>query len=341
MTIKDLSRETGYSVGTISRVLNKHPSVSEKARREITEAIARSGFERNENAKKLKQQKNEGILVLVKGRKNELFAAIIERLQQFFDRTSYTMMLDYFDEQEDEARRAVHLCAVKKPQGILFLGGNCKNFRISFPQVHIPAVLLTDNAAELRFPNLSSVFTDDVAAADCAVSYLIAQGHRRIGVIGGDPAVSDTSRMRLEGCLRAMRRSGIKGPVARESALYSYEGGYNTTQRILAADAGITALFSMADVMAIGAVRALKDAGYRVPEDISVCGFDGLPLSDFFLPQLTTVRQSADELADHGARLLLESIEHPGTVRHEVIPFSLAKRESVRSLPTDITQQKA
>ena len=107
MTIKDLARETGYSVGTISRVLNNHPSVSEKARREITEAIARSGFERNENAKNLKQQKNEGVLVLVKGRKNELFAAIIERLQQFFDRTSYTMMLDYFDEQEDEARRAV------------------------------------------------------------------------------------------------------------------------------------------------------------------------------------------------------------------------------------------
>ena len=108
MTIKDLSRETGYSVGTISRVLNNHPSVSEKARREITAAIERFGFERNENAKNLKQLKNEGILVLVKGRKNELFAAIIERLQQFFDRTSYTMMLDYFDEQEDEVRRAAH-----------------------------------------------------------------------------------------------------------------------------------------------------------------------------------------------------------------------------------------
>ena len=119
---------------------------------------------------------------------------------------------------------------------------------------------------------------------------------------------------------------------AREAALYSYEGGYNTTQRILASGARITALFAMADVMAIGAIRALKDAGYRVPEDISVCGFDGLPLSDYFLPQLTTVRQAADEIADHGARLLLDSIEHPGTVRHEVVPFSLAKRESVAKI---------
>ena len=332
MTIKDLSRETGYSVGTISRVLNNHPNVSEKARQEITAAIERFGFERNENAKNLKQQKNEGVLVLVKGRKNELFAAIIERLQQFFDRTSYTMMLDYFDEQEDEVRRAVHLCTIKKPQGLLFLGGNCSNFRASFAQIHVPAVLLTDNAAELQFSNLSSVFTDDVAAADCAVSYLIAQGHREIAVIGGDPGVSDTSRMRLEGCLRAMQRSDIPGPAAREAALYSYEGGYNTTQRILASGVRITALFAMADVMAIGAIRALKDAGYRVPEDISVCGFDGLPLSDYFLPQLTTVRQAADEIADHGARLLLDSIEHPGTVRHEIVPFSLAKRESVAKI---------
>ena len=332
MTIKDLSRETGYSVGTISRVLNNHPSVSEKARREITAAIERFGFERNENAKNLKQLKNEGILVLVKGRKNELFAAIIERLQQFFDRTSYTMMLDYFDEQEDEVRRAAHLCTIKKPQGLLFLGGNCSNFRAAFAQIHVPAVLLTDNAAELQFSNLSSVFTDDVAAADCAVSYLIAQGHRSIAVIGGDPDVSDTSRMRLAGCLRAMQRSGIRGPVARESALYSYEGGYLTTQRILAAGAPITALFAMADVMAIGAIRALRDAGYRVPEDISVCGFDGLPLSDYFLPQLTTVRQSADDIADRGARILLDSIEHPGAPHHEVIPFSFAKRESVAKI---------
>lgn len=332
MTIKDLSRETGYSVGTISRVLNNHPSVSEKARREITAAIERFGFERNENAKNLKQLKNEGILVLVKGRKNELFAAIIERLQQFFDRTSYTMMLDYFDEQEDEVRRAAHLCAIKKPQGLLFLGGNCSNFRDAFAQILVPAVLLTDNAAELQFPNLSSVFTDDVAAADCAVSYLIAQGHRSIAVIGGDPGISDTSRMRLEGCLRAMHRSGIRGPAARESALYSYEGGYLTTQRILAARVPITALFAMADVMAIGAIRALRDAGYRVPEDISVCGFDGLPLSDYFLPQLTTVRQSVDDIADRGARILLESIERPGAVRHEVIPFSFAKRESVAKI---------
>lgn len=332
MTIKDLARETGYSVGTISRVLNNHPNVSEKARREITRAIAEFGFERNENAKNLKQLKNEGILVLVKGRKNELFASIIEQLQQHFDKTDYTLMLDYFDEQEDEVHRAVHLCSVKKPQGVLFLGGNSSNFLGGFSSIRVPAVLLTDNAADLPFSNLSSVFTDDVAAADCAVSYLIEQGHRQIAVIGGDPRISDTSRMRLEGCVRAMLRHGIPAPAARESDLYSYEGGYRTTRRILESGAEITALFAMADVMAVGAIRALRDAGLRVPEDVSVCGFDGLPLGDYLLPQLTTVRQSVEELADRAARLLRDAIERRAPSRHEVVPFTFAKRESVAKI---------
>ena len=119
------------------------------------------------------------------------------------------------------------------------------------------------------------------------------------------------------------------------------DGEYQPALQALLQSRQITAIVCYNDLLAVDCYHFFAQIGVRVPEDVSVCGFDGLPLSDFFLPQLTTVRQSADELADHGARLLLESIEHPGTVRHEVIPFSLAKRESVRPLPPDITQQKA
>ncbi len=332
MTIKDLSRETGYSVGTISRVLNSHPNVSAKARQEIQAAIERFGFERNVNAKNLKQRKNEGILVLVKGRKNELFALIIERLQQIFAATRHTLMADYFDETENEVHRAIHLCSEKKPEGLLFLGGNCSNFRADFDKIHIPAVLLTDNAAELPFENLSSVFTDDAAAADCAVSYLISQGHRSIGVIGGDPQESDTSRMRLEGCRKALMRGGIPEETAYETTLYSYEGGYEAMSRMLAHGARPTAVFAMSDVMAIGAIRALRDHGLRVPEDLSVCGFDGLYIGGYFLPQLTTIRQSVDLLAALSAEILLGNIEKQMPARHETVPFSLAQRESVLPL---------
>lgn len=333
MTIKDLSRETGYSVGTISRVLNNHPSVSDRARREITAAIERFGFERNENAKNLKQRKHEGILVLVKGRKNELFASIIERLQQIFAATRYTLMVDYFDETENEVRRAAHLCTEKKPEGLLFLGGNCENFRTDFSGIGVPAVLLTDNASALPFSNLSSVFTDDTAAADCAISYLLTQGHRSIGVIGGDPEVSDTSRMRFDGCKNALARVEQSIVSGYETALYSYADGFAAMERLLARGRRFTAVFAMSDVMAIGAMRSLRDHGLRVPEDVSVCGFDGLLISSYILPKLTTIRQSVDLIADRGAQILLDNIERHAPARHESIPFSLRVGESVAQLP--------
>lgn len=329
MTIKDLARLTGYSVGTISRVLNNQPSVSEKARREIQAAIAKTGFERNENARILKQTHNEGIIVLVKGRNNELFAQILEQLQERFSKTSYTMVADYFDESENEVRHAIRACGEKKPQGLLFLGGDHANFVKDFEKISIPCVLTTDSAAGLPFQNLSSVTTDDITAADCAVSYLIAQGHRSIGVIGGDPNISDTSRLRLAGCLQAMARGGIDGPAAREEGRYSYEDGYACMQRMLCGGSRPTAVFAMSDVQAIGAVRALKEAGLRVPEDVSVCGFDGLNISRYMLPRLTTICQSAQALAEQSARLLMEQIEHRRAPRHETVPFRLALGESV------------
>lgn len=329
MTIKDLARETGYSVGTISRVLNNHPSVSEKARREIQQAIDRSGFARNENARILKQRHREGILVLVKGRKNELFALILEQLQEIFSQTTYTLIIDYFDEGENEVRKAIRLCAEKKPQGLIFLGGDRANFVADFGHITIPCVLATGNAAGLPFPNLSSVTTDDVAAADSAVSYLIAQGHREIGVIGGDPNVSDTSHQRYAGCLRAMERSGVAGPVAREQGLYSYEDGYLCMQRMLRAGKRPTAVFAMSDVQAIGAIRALCEAGLHVPQDVSVCGFDGLNISRYILPRLTTICQSTEDLAARSAALLMEQIESHRAARCETVPYRLLCCESV------------
>ena len=173
------------------------------------------------------------------------------------------------------------------------------------------------------------MFTDDTAAADDAVSYLIAQGHRRIGIIGGDPEGSDTSRMRLQGSRNAMHRAGIASEVAYGSNLYSYDGGYQAMQELLLQKADITAVFAMADVMAIGAIRALRDVGLRVPEDISVLGFDGLQIGSYFLPKLTTVHQSVELLADRAAKFLVENIEKGVRSRHENVPFTMDLRESV------------
>ena len=126
MTIKDLAKKTGYSVATVSRVLNNLPNVSSKAREEILRVVKQSGFQINTNAQQLKQHATS-ILVVVKGTANEMFSEMLETIQNLVAQTQYPLYVDYMDEDNNEVLRAIQLCREKKPRGILFLGGNSSN----------------------------------------------------------------------------------------------------------------------------------------------------------------------------------------------------------------------
>lgn len=333
MTIKDLAAQTGYSVGTVSRVLNNQPHVSELAREIILKAAQESGFQLNANAKQLKQQQSNSILVLCKGNSNELFEALLSAIRFRLADTEYTMIVDAVDESEHEVLRALQLCREKKPQGILFLGGNLDHFREAFDKIQIPCVLVTTSAQELSFPNLSSVTSDDALGASMAVRSLLDLGHENIVVIGGHREESDITRLRYEGCLRAFREQGVAFRESQyETARYAFEDGYRAAQALLQRNSSFTALFAMSDAMALGAIRALCDAGKRIPEDVSVVGFDGLSIGSFTVPRLSTVAQSVQQLAQQGLELLLSGIEEGTEAAHRVVPVDLQLRESVRKL---------
>ena len=333
MTIKDLAEQTGYSVATISRVLNNHPSVSSKAREQITRAVEQSGFQINVNAKQLKQHA-KSILVIVKGTSHEMFAEMVETIQTQIDKTHYPLHVDYMDEDSNEVLRAIQLSREKKPLGILFLGGNTRNFLKDFDKIDVPCVLVSNNASSLPFSNLSSVTTDDHQAARCAMDSLIAMGHRKFVIVGGDREISDISRLRYEGCLQALRNNGIEfdEELDYQGVRFSYQDGFDATQQLIASGRKFTALFAVADVMAIGAIRALHNNGLRVPQDVSVIGFDGLLLGSFMVPQLSTVVQSVRQMAQRSVEILMDRIENGGTACHETVTYSLLQRESTRRL---------
>ena len=154
MTIKDLAALSGYSLGTVSRVLNNQPHVSEKTREQIMAIVKEQGFELNMNARNLKQTHSNNILVIVRGTHNELFAALVERLQTVATGGEYQLVVDYIGELDNEVRRAVKRVREVKPQGILFLGGSSEDFIESFAEIHIPAVLVTNSAAEFQFKKI-------------------------------------------------------------------------------------------------------------------------------------------------------------------------------------------
>ena len=334
MTIKDLANQTGYSVGTISRVLNNQPNVSEKARKAVLEAANACGFQLNTNAQQLKQQRSNNILVLVKGSSNQLFGSLVEAIQRRVAGSPYHLVVDYMDEDHNEVLRAVQLCREKKPKGMVFLGGNRQNFLADFQRIDVPCVLITSDASALPFDNLCSVCCDEELAVKQTMERLIRMGHRSIGVIGGYLDRSDTSRRRFEGCHAAFSENGIAFDPQQDyaSARFSYAEGYQAAKELAAGRKRYTALFCMADVMAMGAIRALADSGLRVPEDVSVVGFDGLPIGEFIVPRLSTVSQSVEELARRGIELLRSNIEGQPICAHEILPAQIQWKESVKAV---------
>ena len=206
ITIVDIARESGYSVSTVSRVLNNRKDVSETTKRKIMEIVEAHNFVPNNNAKHLKQGATKNIIMIVKGTSNMLFASIIEEIQTILSETEYALRVYYMDEDENEVEEAVRLCRERKPLGALFLGGNPQNFEVEFKDVTVPCVLVTNRGDMLGFDNLSSIATDDEAAAEEAVNYLLSQGHRNIGIIGGDRHVSRTAKQRFMGCVRSFEK---------------------------------------------------------------------------------------------------------------------------------------
>lgn len=339
MTIKDIARESGYAVGTVSRVLNHHPNVSPEARGKVMAVVERYGFQPNTNARRLKQQGSNSLAVVVKGAKNLLFAALVESIQATVAEKDYSLIVSYQDEDSDEVEAARELQAERKPLGIIFLGGNRDNFRRGFDRIQCPAVLLTTRAGDLGFENLSSVSTDDVAGATEAVNYLLDAGHRAVGLISGVSSLApsdvgcNTSQSRLTGCRRAFEQHGVAFDVERQTAVarYSMEGGYEGARRLMENCPELTAIFAMSDVMAIGAMRAIRDEGLRVPEDISVIGYDGIELAGYSIPKLTTIEQNGEKMVRRGVEILLDSIERNAEAVHEIVPFRLSVGESVKN----------
>lgn len=334
MTIKDLAAQTGYSVGTVSRVLNHQPHVSEQAREIILRAAEESGFQLNSNAKQLKQQHGTSILAICKSHQNMLFDELLVSIQARIARSVHPLVVDYIDETENEVQRAAQLCREKKPLGVLFLGGNQENFQKDFHKIEQPCVLVTSSAAELSFDNLSSVSSDDVLAAKMAIRHLVELGHRKIVVIGGSRQTSDAARLRYRGCLEAFRECDISfdEELDYETSRFTYLAGYHAAQALLERNRAFTALFAMSDVMAIGAIRALNDAGKRVPEDVSVMGLDGLTIGEYTVPRLTTVAQDVEDLAERSLELLRCCIEDRGSACHEIVPVTLRSKESTRRI---------
>ena len=333
-TIKDIARESGFSVSTVSRVMAGHPDVHPATAAAVQAVIDRRHFMANRNAQGLKRSATTAILVMVKGRSNMLFASMLEYVQEAVTATGHTVVTQYLDEDGDEVAEAERLVPEVKPRGVLFLGADPAHMATAeLIGDECPAVVLT-NVVPDGGRAISCVTTDDTAAADAAVTYLIDHGHRRIGVIGGNVASSMMSAHRQAGVLRAMAANGLPFDVSTQyvGTRYSLESGFAAALQLVDAMPGLTAIYAMSDIMALGAVRALFERGLSVPGDVSVIGHDGIVLASYMVPKLVTIRQPQKAMVSRAVEILMRHIAGDSVAVTEFVDVDIVDGESVRAI---------
>ncbi len=332
-TIRDIAKISGYSIGTVSRVINNRADVSPEAREIIEKVIQEQNFQPNANAKLLKQTVSSEISIIVRGVGNRFLETVLENIQIRMREHGESINVQFIQETANEIETAVQLSQQTKPVGFIFLGGSVDHFREAFSQISAPSVLVTVDAEELGFANLSSFTTDDAEAAACAVRKLAEAGHRHIGILGGytGPSGEGISSKRLEGALAAMTEAGIVFDPGKdyEPCPFSAEGGYRAAKALLARDPELTGLFALSDSVAMGTFRAAADMRLKVPEDISLIGFDGIDDGSYTVPRLSTIRQDAALLAGRSVDDLLLRISYKRQAIHEIIPYKFVDGESV------------
>lgn len=334
-TIKDIARLSGYSIGTVSRVINQRTDVSPAARKKIEKIIEQENFQPNSNAKLLKQQIKTSVVILVKGQMNVFLEVILEDMQKILNESGEDASVTFLDEAANEVEAAIHQSVERKPRGIIFLGGNINYFKKEFAAIDVPAVLVTVPAAGLGFSNLSSYATDDVAASAAAVEYLIRMGHKNIGIIGGSASLQrgQIGYRRLHGAINMLKKYNIPFDMNKqyEPGRFSIDSGYDAATSLLKRNKKITALYCMSDVVAIGAIRAVKDLKMNVPEDVSIIGYDGIEYTRYCVPRLATIQQDTSELAKRSVEDLLMRINYESRpANHEMIPFRVLTGESIK-----------
>ena len=329
-TIKDIAQKAGVSVTTVSRVLNKRPDVNQATREKVERVMAECHFTGNANARGLKQTDGEIVAIILRGRENPFLNALAEAVLRYTQGLEAAFLVEYVDEKGDEFQTAVRLSHEKRVTGCIFLGGRIDERAHVLQGLDMPIVFATISAENAELPRAGSVFVDNHTMGRAAMQTLLDAGHQRIAIFGGARAGDDGFGRRYQGAMEALDAAGIPFDEERYvDTRFSLRGAYDTAHTFFAVKPDTTAVFAMSDTVAMGVIRALQDMGRRVPEDVSVVGYDGIEMGKYFIPRLTTVAQPIDDIARESVAMLMDMLLHGGSPRHIAVDAELILRESV------------
>ena len=329
VNIFDVARLANVGTSTVSRVINNHPNVSAKTRNHVLRVIKEHGYIPNNSARNLPSTSNKAIVVIVSGIGNPLFARMLSIIQAVLAKNQYAMILQnhVIGVDEDIIDTALSLNKEKRPKGILFLGGYFDENPSKLAMLDVPVVMATTTIRTGYDRSLYSSFSiDDELETFYVTEYVVKNGHKNIGAIGNFD-------LRAKGLNKALRSYGLSAEEISVDGEYaiSYETGYKAAQKLLETGS-YTCIMCYSDILAIGAMKAIREKGLNIPADVSIIGFDGIEACEYVNPTLATVKQPMDEIARRCVSVLLDIIDTGENYGHIIFPATFVQGESFRPL---------
>lgn len=303
ITIRDVARRAGVSTATVSRALADPERVAEATREQVFRAIAETGFTPNAMARSLRARSTKMVLALLPGIGNSFYTPILNAVEEVLSLAGYGMIMGDTRMDRDREAHYDHLVRAGQVDGVMLLTGRLPHPSFAELDATVPIALICNDIPGLD--RLTVIEIDNHDAARQATQHLIDLGHRRIGHALG-PADNVESVYRVQGYRSALSDAGlpVDDSIVWQGA-FRFDAGVEVARRFLAHPDPPTALFTANDEMAMGFIRTVKDAGFSVPGDVSIVGFDDIEYARYFDPALTTMNQPRAELGRLAAQSIL------------------------------------
>ena len=328
-TIREVARQAGVSVATVSRALNGSDRVKARTREHVMRVARELRYVPNGSAQSLTTSQTRTLGVLLPDLYGEFFSEVIRGIDQAARRSRYHLLVSSSHNDVSELEAALRTMS-GRVDGIVLMSPDidAASLEANLP-LRLPVVLMNSSLDDGRF---SAIKTDNYGGAYAMVQHLASQGHERIAILCGAEGNYDAVE-RLRGWRDALRDAGLTvDPSLELQADFTERSGYEATHRALDLDPRPTAIFAANDSMAIGALRALREAGKRVPSDMAIAGFDDIPVARYMTPALSSVHVATNEMGRQAIDTLLAGIDDatrsPETI---TLPTQLVIRESCGS----------
>ena len=333
-TIKDIARECGVSLSTVSLVLNNNPRISSTTRDKVLKAVERHQYQPNAFARSLASQSSQVLSVVVPNL-NHVFADVYfgEIVSGIYEQASslgYKILFDVANPRFIGGGEHINLLKSKRVDGMLFLGSSIYDeFLFDLEPENYPVVLVNHYFPGRRLPFLSA---DYVSSARLASDHLLDYGHKAIGILCGTNTHTalDFRTHFIDFC---QKRGIPEANLPWADGWFTEQGGYESTKWLLERNPGLTAIMAGNDKMAIGALRYLKERKLRVPEDISIIGMDDIPAAEFTTPGLTSIRHNLYDIGVQAVTCLIGMFREELERVQKLLPVELVIRESTGPAP--------